>query len=307
MSQFDNYSAAKYVEGLRVFLKKKRQGFLVENGIFPESHTGKPGRAARYVDEAVEKLENEVNLKAEKSESVATTLGERIRIAKDYKKFSDADVAKYMGVSRELVRLWSENTHVPGDIQKLAQVLDVPTVWLEFGGEMHLPANSHIGVRVGQENFMYRETLYAKTIELIPSIPEDAGLDYVQAFIEYQVNTDPASSKFARRAGGRWQVMNGTLVFAPWVPIEAHQLTRRIWSHEVEAMIAEELSTKPSVYGAWASLRARCLAMGLTEDQFPRKISLHKRVEKERARIAKYGLNLNQTIKSAVEKCSKPH
>ena len=292
MSQFDKYSAAEYVDSLRVFLNKKRQGFLVENGILPEGYTEKPGRAPRYVDEAVEKLENEVNLKSERAESVDITMGERIRIAKDYKGLSYGSIAKAIGVSHELVRLWGQDIHVPSDIQKLAQALDVPALWLEYGGEMNLPANSHIGVRVGQECFMCRESLYTKTMEFILSIPKNTELNYAQAFIENKVNTTPILSKLARRAGGRWQIINGTLVFAPWVPIEAYRLTRQKWSDEVEAIIEEELATKSSVCGAWTSLKNRCLAMGLTEDQFPKKISLHKRVERERARIAKYGINL---------------
>lgn len=161
-------------------------------------------------------------------------------------------------------------------------MLDVPEIWLESGGEMHLPANSHIGVRVGRESLMYRESRYAKTIELIPGIPRNSDLDYAQAFIENQLRTNQSLSKIARRAGGSWQVMSGTLVFAPWISIEEpHHLACKFWPHEVEAMIAEELTTNTTVYGAWSSLKARCEALGISKDQFPNIISLHKRLERK--------------------------
>ena len=302
MSQFDKYSTSEYVDGLRVFLKKKREDILAEAGLLPPSPTYKPGRPGRRVDEAmVVQLEKEVNAKAAMTDAVDTTIGERIKLAIDYKSFSAAQVANAMGVSQELVRLWGENVHRPGDIEELATVLDIPAAWLEFGGAQHLPANSHLGVRVGQESFECREFLYAKTLELIPSIPESAGLEYTQALIEYHVHTNPTLANLARKAGGRWQVLNERLVFAPWVPIEPYQLNRQKWSDEIEAMVAEELSSKPSVYGAYASLKNRCEAMGLKPGQYPSRISLHKRVEKERDRTLQYGLNLNNMIKISME------
>lgn len=297
MSQFDKYSKSKYVDGLRVFLKKKREDVLPEAGILPPSHTHKRGRPSHHLNEAiVVQLEEAVNAKAAKADAADNTVGERIKLAMDYKVLSAAQVAKVMGVSRELVRLWGENLYRPVDIAGLATVLEVPAGWLEFGGAQHLPANSHLGVRVGQESFDCRESLYAKTMDLIPSIPESAGLEYAQALIESRVHTDPTLANLARKAGGRWQVLNERLVFAPWVPIEPYKLTRRKWSDEIEALVVEEIASKPSVYGAYAALKKRCEAMGLKPSQYPSKISLHKRVEKECDRTFKYGLNIKNIM-----------
>lgn len=307
MSQFDKYSEADYVEALRSFLKIKKTGFLKDNGLLPEGHTGQQGRTGAYQDAAIEHLENEVNIKAQRAEAVDTSMGERLKIARDYKGWGDSDVGRALGVSRETVRLWSENIHPVPDIPTVSQLLDVPVNWLESGSDMHLPADSHIGVRVGNERALHRENLYARTLEIIPEIPETADLEYAQAYIENKVKTDKDLSRLARRAGGRWQIYKGTLVFAPWLPIEEYKMSRKLWSPEVEAIIVEELASKPTVYGAWKSLEARCKAMGLSEKKFPQKISLYKRVENERKRIEKFGVNLNEAIAEAQQKCAKPH
>lgn len=307
MSQFDKYSDSEYIEAMRSFLKIKKAGFLKGAGLLPENHAGQTGRSSAYQHAAIEHLENEVNLKAQRAEDVGTTMGERLKIARDYKGMGDADVGRALNVSREAVRLWGENIHPIPDIPGVAKLLDVPVNWLESGGEMHLPADSHVGVRVGKERSMYRENLYARTLEVIPEIPETADLEYAQAYIEHKVRTDANLARLARRAGGRWQIFKGTLVFAPWAPIEDYKMSRKLWPAEVEAIIVEELATKPTVYGAWKALEARCKAMGLQETEFPQKISLYKRVESERKRIEKFGVNLNEVISAAQLKYAKSH
>ena len=92
--------------------------------------------------------------------------------------------------------------------------------------------------------------------------------------------------------------MGYALLFAPWDPIPDHGLSRRYWSDEVETIIKEELSASPSVYGAWHALRDRCKAKGLTE--YPKLISLHKRLDKEKERVARYGVNLNEMVAGSV-------
>lgn len=302
MSQFDRYTKAEYVEGLRVFLKLKKKDFLTEHNLVPEGYVPRAGRLPGYSDGPVAELEAAVNAKAARAEAEGLSQGERIRIARDYAGMTDADIAKKVGVSRELVRLWGENAHRPNRLPELAEVLNVPQSWLEFGGEVHLPANSHIGVRVGAEALVYREMLYSRTLELVAEIPEEADGAYAQAYIEWAILNKDDLRHVARRAGGRWQAVGGTLLFAPWVPIPEHGITRRYWSDEVETIIQEELATKPSVYGAWKALETRCKAMGLTEDQYPKKISLHKRVEKERERIQKFGVNVNAMVAESVER-----
>lgn len=307
MSQFDRYASAEYVEALRSFLRKKKQNFLRDSQLIPEGHVVKPGRGPRYAEEPLAVLEAEVNQKAERAEQDGLTLGERINIARDYKGLNAAELGTHLGVSRELVRLWGANVHRPTNLAELAAVLDVPVNWLEFGGQVHLPANSHIGVRVGQENLLYREELYAKTLALMPEIPEEAEVDYAQAYVEWAVFNKEGFSHVARRAGGRWHIVGGALVFAPWVPIKEHELTRRYWSDTVEAIIEEELINQTSIYAAWAALKKRCEALGLTSKEYPKKISLHKRAEKDRARADKYGVNLNPMINAAVAKYAKAH
>ena len=307
MSQFDCYTKAEYVEKMRLFLRKKKQGFLLENNLVPADYTPRKGRLPSYEEAPIAELELEVNLKAEKAEADGLKLGERLRIARDYQNISDAELGKQMGVSRELARLWGESVHKPACIAELAEFLKVPLAWLEYGGKAHLPANSHIGVRVGAESLACKEQLYAKTVELLSEIPEDADVEFAQAYIEWAIHNKDDLKNIARRAGGRWQAVGGTLLFAPWVPIAEHGLSRRYWTDEVEAMIQEELATKPTVYGAWESLKQRCEAMGLTPDEFPRRISLHKRVEKERQRAEQYGVNLNPMVQASVSKYAKAH
>lgn len=300
MSQFDKYSTLEYVEGMKTFLNKKSEVTLEDTGLSQPEHMRKP---SRFLIEVIVALEKEANAKAARADAVDTTLGERIKLSIDYKGISAAQVAKHMGVNRKLVGFWGENVHGPSNIEGLAVILNVPVAWLKFGGAQYLPANSHLGVRVGQENFDSKESLYAKTLEIIPNIPEDAELGYAQALIEHRVHSDPVLSEFARKAAGRWQVLQGSgLVFVPWISIAAYSFTRRKWSDEIDAMMVEELSKKRSVYSAYASLKKRWESMGLTKKQYPTKIYLYKHIEKERDQAIKYGLNVNEMIKISVKR-----
>lgn len=331
MSQFDRYTNTEYVEALRVFLAVGKRNFLREAGFIGED--GKPvnkpqvkgdedtaekdeedsgprkGRLPRsaYEGEQVAALEEAVNQKSARCESTDTTVGERFRLARDYLGLTDSDVARGVGVSRELVRRWGKDMHPPSKMNELATVLNVPVDWLAHGGEQYLPANSHLGVRVGEEAKLWREQVYSLTLEAISELPDgaDQDEDYIRAYIEWAVHNKPALSVAARRAGGRWQLVNGSLLFSPWVPIPEHGLSRRYWSDEVEAMVQEELANQPTVYRAWEELRRRCEAMGLSEDEFPKRISLHKRVEKEKARAEKFGVDLNDIVAASVEKYTK--
>lgn len=301
MSQFDKYSTVEYVEGMESFLNKQSEIVFADTNLSQPDIT-KPNRPGRFLIEVIGALEEEVNAKAARADAADTTFGERLKLAMDYKYFSAAQVAKFIGVSRKLVDLWGENLHRPSDIEKLAAVLDIPVRWLEIGGAQYLPANSHLGLRVGQENFDSKESLYAKTLEIIPNIPEDAEPGYAQAMIEYHVNSDPIMSELTRKGGGRWQILEGSLVFVPWISIAPYSFTRRKWSDEIEAMMVDELSKKRSVYSAYASLKKRWESMGLTKGQYPTKIYLYKHIEKERDQAIKYGLNVNEMIKISVNR-----
>lgn len=301
MSQFDNYTKTTYVEALRIFLGLSKKNFLREAGFIKEDEPPRQGRLKRYEDDPIVALELRVNEKAARAEANDTTLGERFCIARDYMGMTDASVSRAMGISREMVRRWGNNEGRPTRLPQLAELLNVPEAWLDNGGVADLPANSHIGVRVGDESKSFREQMFGLTQSLVAELPNDVEESYAQAYIELAVFQRPELAHVARRAGGRWQLLQGNLLFAPWVPIADHGLSRRFWSDEVEAIIQEELATQPSVYAAWNQLKIRCEALGMTEDQYPRRISLHKRIEKERNRAETFGVDLNDVINAAVD------
>jgi transcriptional regulator with XRE-family HTH domain len=251
----------------------------------------KIGRRPAYSKDVVTALEARVNEKMLLAESVLTSLGQRIALAKDLKGWSNFDIAKRIGVSREAVRCWLSGKNRPASLFALAKVLDVPALWLENGGEKHLPADSHLGRFVGDEMATFREALYGKTQALIAKLPDDFSETKTQQAIESAVFADSELARLARRSGGRWQYLEGDLRFAPWIePLSLPDLKRRYWSDEVEVMIAEELEANISTYAAWHSLKARCIACGLP---YPAKISLYKRLDKRRRLEEKHGIRFN--------------
>lgn len=297
MSMFDAYTAGERRELYRAFLALPKGSYKKEMGF---NQTGARGK--RYPEEAMAALETEVNLKAARAEAPDTTIGERYLIARDYQGMSNAQVAREMGVSRELARRWGEDTNQPTNVARLAELLKVPEAWLRDGGDACLPADSHVGVRVGAEADEVREALYGMTSAIHADLPEDASEDELRVFIEKAIFEKAWLAKAARQAGGRWQATGGLLMFSPWTPIPEHGLTRRNWSDEVETMIEEELSTKHSTYAAWHSLKERCEAKGL---EFPKLISLHKRVERERLRTEQYGCDMSVLVADSIRKLSQ--
>lgn len=196
-----------------------------------------------------------------------------------------------MEVSRELVRRWGQNLHPPrGErLERLAELLQVPKSWLLTGCVDDLGADSHVGVRVGAEALHWREVLYSLTHRVLEKTDDDSqDEDFVEAINRALVGSSDLRNA-ARRAGGRWQVIDGRLFFAPWVPLEVGPLTRRYWSEETEAIIEEELARHPSTYAAWGAIRARCEAADLS---YPQRVSLHKRLQKVRDHVERYGVVL---------------
>lgn len=305
MSQFDKYTSTELVEGYRQFLGIKKEGFLKDHGFLDVDAIPKKGRLPKYQDEPIDALALLVNEKAARAEAPNTDLGERIRLARDYKYLTDADLALQIGHSRELVRRWGENLNKPTDLSQLAEILEVPLMWLEAGGEAALPANCCLGVRVGKASFALREQLYSMTLEHLAKIPEDADVPYIQAYLEWAVFSHKDMATVARQAGGRWQVNGQTLVFAPWQPIDDHGLARRFWTDEVEEMIKEELARQQSTYAAWQALSKRCEALGLSADKYPKKISLYKRLDQEKERITTFGVDINGPVSQSVSKYSQ--
>lgn len=301
MSQFDRYNTAEYREVLRAFLKElKNDAFvradLAENGGLLSGNTSHNNTAT------LAEFENRINAKAGRVEANDTKPGERYILARDYMCFSDAHVAKALGFSLELVRKWRLNISTPSCMSGLAELLNVFLKWLEEGGEHHLVANTHLGGHVGEENLQCREALHRLTQAELADMEDTDDEQYIQAYLEWPVFNQPELATAARLSGRRWQFINNSLSYALWIPIPERGLVRRYWSGEVEAIINEELNTQQSIYAAWEAIRNRCLAKGLCEEDFPVKISLHKRVERERLRTKKFGIDVNSIIPKAVEK-----
>lgn len=318
MSQFDRYTSAERVDAMRVFLAEPRREFMKKAGFISPRKTGSgKGRLPMYAEAPLLALDARVNAKAARCEANDTTFGERLMLARDYAGMSDSQVAAALGVSREMVRRWVANINGTTRTTELAELLGVPEVWLTQGGEQNLPANTHLGVRVGGvyykevdgkrvvshvgENARCRERLYSLTQSVLAELPDDATESYTQAYIEWAVFNRFELAQWARRAGGRWQIVSNRLLFSPWIPIQEHGLTRRLWSDEVEAIIQEELATHPTVPAAHAAIAARCTALGLSSSEFPKQITLHKRLEKERERAELYGVDLNEIVAAAVQ------
>lgn len=302
MSQFDQYTSADLVEAYRKFLGKAKVGFLPEHGLIHAGAAPRRGRLPRYPAEAVRAVAALVNAKAARVEADDTDLGERIRLAMAYRHLTDAELGRTLKVRREVVRCWGEGITKPHNLVQLAGALGVPVVWLSEGGDSTLPANSELGVRVGQKSLALRKQLYATTIEHLADVPETADLSFIQAYLEWAVFNHPEMARVARQAGGRWQVKGEDLVFAPWVPIAEHGLYRKLWTTEVEAIIQEELAKPQTTYAAWKALERRCEALGLDADKFPKKISLYKRLDLAKERLGIFGLDMNLEIAESVAK-----
>lgn len=229
MSQFDAYTQPAYVQGLCAFLGKRHPAVLRLKRLRP---SGRTGRLPNWPQEEVEQLEIAVNEQAGRCEASDGNLAERLVLACRYRKLNYAQLARCLGVSREIVRLWCDGKAVPRNLERLAAVLDVPNRWLEFGGKEHLPAGSHLGVRVGFECMAAREQLYGLTPAALTDADDGLSDECLMAYLEQVVVQREVMATLARKAGGRWHFHQGALVFVPWVSIAPHGLARRHWSDE---------------------------------------------------------------------------
>jgi transcriptional regulator with XRE-family HTH domain len=288
MSKYNLPILAHAVQSKRILLNLKKKDFMLNAGLKPLEPRGS-GRLPSYPATALAELDAAVNRKAARVEADDLTLAERIGLARDYQALRNTAVAKALGVSRELVRRWTCGINRPTNdrLPQLADILQAPLAWLQFGGEEHLPADSQLGVRVGVEAMNYREKLYGMTMSLLVEVEDDLSETEIQRFIDDAVFSRPQLAVVARRAGGRWQWVHGEFCFAPWAPLPPKGLARRYWSDEVEAIIEEELAVNVSISGAWKCLKQRCEAQGWS---YPQKITLHKRLDKQRERRNKFGI-----------------
>lgn len=82
MSQFDQYSSQQYAEKLRLFIGNDVN--FSKSYMGAEDGTGKE-KTGPLQSQLISDLENSVNTKAAQAEANDSTLGERLKIARDYK------------------------------------------------------------------------------------------------------------------------------------------------------------------------------------------------------------------------------
>lgn len=222
MSQFFASTQSEYLRRLFRFLgcthpavKQLRRG----------QHGEATGSALHSLDTAVQVLEQAVNQLARRCEDSDTHFHERLSFACAYVGLSDAALGKKLGVYRRVTSDWRYGSSRPTDIDRLAEVLHVPAGWLQYGGEGNLPASSHVGIRVGDEASQYREQLYAVTLDALQDVSDDAQFDVVNAVFGETLLKDPVRAKLSRRAGGRWLISRGRLVFVSWRSFDEQAVT----------------------------------------------------------------------------------
>lgn len=284
---FDKDSKESYLKAMLRFLRTSRAHFDLEGG---GSGGGKARRARRVVtSELLRLVEVEVNKKSSRVESLETTFGERYRLARDYVGLADAEVARRLDVSREIVRRWSNELARPRvtRLAELALLLEVPVSWLEAGALSQLAASSRLGVRVGADRTVWKETLYALTVRYLGDCCDEVSEEKCNEFVEVAIDSMEEMKNAARKAGGRWLMAAGRLVFYAWRPPKSEGRKRSLWPDQTELIIETELGRSRSTYAAWQAIRERCTEAGLP---YPKRVTLHKRVQRKRAREERFGV-----------------
>lgn len=222
---------SEYVESLRRFLGED-EGINHPEGACLANEVGiGEGSSVAVSPQVIQALEEAVNRKSARCEAADLTPGERYQLARDYVGLSDAQVAEFLEVSTELVSAWGQDRERPFSLGPLAALLRVPRQWLEGEDVRLLPANCHLGARVGQAAMRCREQLYSLTLSLLSEVSDEADDGDVAAFIENAVLVRPELKEAARRCGGRWQLTGATLSFRPWAALSGQALLRAYWPH----------------------------------------------------------------------------
>jgi transcriptional regulator with XRE-family HTH domain len=284
---FENDSKDSYLKAMVRFLRTSRAHFDREGGSSGDSQARRTRRAVTA--ELLRSVEADVNQKSSRVESLDTTFGERYRLARDYVSLIDAEVARRLDVSREIVRQWSNDLARPRvtRLAGLAMLLEVPVSWLESGSLSQLAANSRLGVRVGADRTVWKETLYALTVRYLGDCCDEVSEEKCNEFIGVAIDSMEEMKNVARKAGGRWLMAAGRLVFCAWRPLKYKGPKRRLWPAETELIIEAELSRNGSTYAAWQVIRERCTEAGLP---YPKRVTLHKRVQRKRAHEERFGV-----------------
>lgn len=284
---FENDSKESYLKAMLRFLRTSRAHFDREGGGSGDSQARRTRRAVTA--ELLRSVEADVNQKSSRVESLDTTFGERYRLARDYVGLIDAEVARRLDVSREIVRQWSNDLARPRvtRLAELAMLLEVPVSWLESGSLSQLAANSRLGVRVGADRTVWKETLYALTVRYLGDCCDEVSEEKCNESIGVAIDSMEEMKHAARKAGGRWLMAAGRLVFCAWRPLKYQGPKRRLWPAETELIIEAELSRNGSTYAAWQVIRERCTEAGLP---YPKRVTLHKRVQRKRAHEERFGV-----------------
>jgi len=303
MSQFDSHKKVQYIDTLRSFLGISKAEFQQKFSLYSEDASNVQPRRDRNVA-LISLLEENANKKAARVEAPDTDFAERYNLAKSYMRLFDSDVARAMQVSREWARSWGTGKAHPTDMEKLSIVVQAPLAWLRDGNVDVLPANSTLGLRVGAENLEWRRALFDMTQAVLAELDATLDDDFLQAHLEWAVFYKPQMAHAARRAGGRWQVSDGQLVFAPWVPLQPKKPKQADlpWSDEIEAIIQEELENNKRPTIAGQRIKERCLALGYSEEECPKQVTVFKRAAKKKAHIERFGADLNAVVAAAVQK-----
>jgi transcriptional regulator with XRE-family HTH domain len=298
MSFFAAKNQAQHMGKIRAFLEEPKSGFISKFGLKADPAELRYGRLRVYPISAINAVYAIVNIKSGLTEKTDSSFGERLSLAQAYLGMGNAKLARHLMVSRELVRRWRLGSNrFLGDLCQLANLLQVSEKWLEFGGEEHLQANTHLGQRLGVEAKHFKELLYAETTSLISNLADYSSENELIVKIELAVFESPSLARLARRSGGRWQIQDGALHFSPWVSPPKKQIRiDKVWPIETEDVIRQELALKPSIYGAYSAIKNRCECLGVL---YPALITLHKRASNAKKKELEYGVDLNMLVKKA--------
>lgn len=284
---FEKDSKESYLKAMLRFLRASRAHFDLE-GVGSGNSQAKRTRQA-VTSELLGAVEAEVNKKSSHVESLDTSFGERYRLARDYAGLRDAEIARRLDVSREIVRRWSNDLARPRvtRLADLAMLLEVPVSWLGAGSISQLAADSHLGVRVGADRTSWKETLHALTVHHLRDCHSEVSEDEFNERITAAIASVDSMRDAARRAGGRWLMKEGRLVFHAWRPPKSEGRKRSLWPAQTELIIETELGRSRSTYAAWQAIRERCTEAGLP---YPKRVTLHKRVQRKRAHEERFGV-----------------
>lgn len=213
MTVFDAHDEELYLIGLRRFLCiDAESGKAMEQA--PVKSLGNEVNGSRA-------LEEQVNEKSAKADDIGLSKADRIRLACDYLGLDGTAVLQQInGEDFDLEEC--DSKCLGAAAPWLENRLKVPLDWIASGEPELLRADSHIGLLVGEAAIAARERLYGLTLSwLAAALEEDEG--ELGGILERMVFDDPDMALLARKAGGRWVLAAGGLLFEPWQETFKHR------------------------------------------------------------------------------------